>query len=208
VRISLGPTVHLVSVVVSVTALLGACSSARSASPSAQPTISVRPAVPDGWSTIASDEGDVRLVLPPDATIMLTAGSVLAQGPFYDGAVSWEVWATGPPALIDQPRAGQSIVDWLGQSGWMPKPAKGLRGGPTSERETILPAGRALEVATSLQPGTPDEGRAIVYAIETGGGLAVLRFVGTPAVLEERALDLQLMSQLVEFGSQPEQSNP
>ena len=207
-RISLGPTVRLVCVMVTVTALLGSCGSTRPGSPSAQPTLSGRPTVPDGWSTIASDEGDVRLVIPPDATIMLTAGSVLAQGPFHDGANPWEAWATGPRALIDQPRAGQSIVDWLGQSGWMPQAWEGFTQGPTTERETILPAGPALEVTTSLPPGTPDEGRAIIYVIETDGGLAILRFVGTPAILEERALDLQLMSQLVEFGDQPEQSKP
>ena len=207
-RISLGKTVRLVSVMVTVTASLGACASTRPASPSAEPTLSVRPPVPDGWSTIASDEGDVRLVIPPGATIMQTAGSVLAQGPFRDGAVPWEAWATGLRALIDQPRAGQSIADWLGQSGWMPQAGEGITQGPTTERELILRAGRALEVTTSLQLGTPDEGRAIIYAIETGGGLAILRFVGTPAILEERALDLQLMSQLVEFGNQPEQSNP
>lgn len=207
-RISLGPPLRLVSVMVTITAMLAACSPTRPAPATTEPTLFVRPAVPDGWSTIASDEGDVRLAVPPDASIMLTAGSVLAHGPFHDGAVPWEAWATGPAALIDQPRAGQSIVDWLGQSGWMPQAGEGIAQGPTTEREYILPAGRALEVTTSLEPGTPDEGRAIIYVIETGGGLAVLRFVGAPAILEERALDLQLMSQLVEFGDQPEQSKP
>ncbi|MGI8999292.1 MAG: hypothetical protein ACR2GO_06250 [Candidatus Limnocylindria bacterium] len=207
-RISFGSRPGTTTVALSVIVSLAACASPASPSSSAKPTLAERPAVPEGWAPITSDEGDVRLVLPPDAGILLTAGGILAHGPLRDGNVSWEVWAIGPDALIDQPRAGQSMVEWLGQLGFMPQPGEAIAQGPTTELAMTLPAGRALEVATSLQPGTPEEGRAIIYVIETGGRLAMLRFVGTPAGLERRARDIQLISQLVEFGDQLEQSKP
>ena len=41
----------------------------------------------------------------------------------------------------------------------------------------------------------------VVYGIETEDGAAVLRVVGAPSVLDERADDIQLITMLAEFGA-------
>ena len=179
-------------------AVLAGCSASAPPPPSAAPGAMERPAVPAGWRTITSDEGDVRVVVPPDADVLQTAGSVLAQAPTDVPGAPFEVWVTGPAAII-QPTGGQSTMHWLEDSGWMPREGGGIVFGPTTERELFLPAGRAIEVTTSVQPGTPDEGGVVLYVVETGGGFAIVRFVGTPALLEQRTLQIQLISQLVEF---------
>jgi hypothetical protein len=192
-------------------AVLAGCAAGAVPSASVEPTPAERPPVPGGWRAVTSDEGDIRLVVPPGASVLFTAGGILLQAPRLapntadDSRELFEIWVSGPDALVDQPRAGQSTVQWLAQSGWMPAeddPALG----PVTERETLLPAGPALEVRASTHPGTPEEGRAVIYAIATDRGLAILRFVGTPAVLEERAIHIELISRLAEFGGLAEAS--
>jgi len=62
------------------------------------------------------------------------------------------------------------------------------------------PAGRPFELRTTVQPGTSEESIAVMYLIETDAGFALLRFVGTPAGMAERSVDMDLISRLVEFG--------
>lgn len=93
------------------------------------------------------------------------------------------------------------------QRGFLPSAGEAVTRGPTAERETILPAGRAFQISTSVQPGTAEEGRVVLYLIETDGGLALLRFVGTPEGMAERTVDVDLVSRLVEFGEQPAPSS-
>lgn len=183
-----------------VAAFVSGCGSVASPSLTVEPTAAVRPAIPDGWTKLATEEGDIRLVVPPDVGLTLAApGSVTAQAPMRDGVIPFEVMAIGPGQLGSR-GAGQSVSSWMQETGWLPRAAEGVKLGPVTERETMLPAGRALQVATSVQPGTPEEGRVVIFVIETEVGLALLRFVGTPAGMEERAADMDLISQLVEFG--------
>ena len=69
-----------------------------------------------------------------------------------------------------------------------------------TQREVFLPSGAALQVAITAQPGTADESRVVVYAIATEGGLAILRFVGSPARMDARMDELLLIALLAEFG--------
>lgn len=123
-----------------------------------------------------------------------------------DGGITpVQVWAIGPRAANPQPATGQSLRSWLEESGWLPSEGSGaviaLEG--TTEREVWLPAGRALEVSTTVQPGTPDVSRVVGYAIETPAGFAVLQIVGHPDFFQERGADLALLTQLVSFARVP-----
>ena len=186
---------------------LAGCGSAVPASATPQPTAAARPAIPDEWTTLTTEEGDIQLVVPPDIELINAApSSLMAQPPMREGDIPFEVMAVGPGELRPPP-AEESIPQWIEQRGFLPQAAEGVTVGPTTERETILPAGRAFEITTSVQPGTPEEGRVVLYLIETEAGLALLRFVGTPAGIEERTADMDLMRRLVVFGEQPEPAN-
>ena len=66
--------------------------------------------------------------------------------------------------------------------------------------EVDLAAGRALEVDVTVDPALPNAARVVVYAIETGDGIAIIQLVGNPEVMEERAGELRLVAMLAEFG--------
>lgn len=181
--------------------LLVACGGGGPVFPSADPTVADRPAVPNGWTTLETDGGGVRLVVPADIELIhADSGSLAAQPPMRDGVVPFEIWALAPGTELGAPQPGESSFEYLQQRGWLPQASDGVSFGPIVERATLLPAGRAFEVRTSVQPGMPEEGRVVMYLIETDTGLALLRFVGTPAGMEERNRDMELISQLVEFG--------
>lgn len=182
-----------------IAALLVACALA---SPSSAPeqTPPVRPAMPVGWQTATSNEGDVQLALPPDFDALLTTPGVLAQATAAGVGPALEVWATAPDA-VPQPGGGASVRAWLEQLQWLPATGEG---GVTdvsgaTEREVLLPAGRALEIAMTADPGTEAESRVVVYAIATEQGYATIRFTGLPAFMEQRAVDLLLITFLVKF---------
>lgn len=173
----------------------------------ATPEVIVRPPIPPGWTTISSDAGDVRLTMPPDFEPVFTDDGVLAQPPpDVDGGIpALEIWASGPASIVPQPESGAQLRTWLERSAWLP--SAGDDGVTTvagrTERELALPAGRALEVAITVQPGTDAASRVVVYAIATDGGIAIVRIIGLPpARLEERADELLTVAALVEFGAE------
>jgi hypothetical protein len=183
---------------------LAACGGDGAASQAPEPTAAQRPTAPDGWKTLTTAEGDVRLIVPPDIDLINAApGSLAAQLPMRDGILPFEVVVEAPGAELGPPGAGESIFAYLQNRGWLPGADAGITFGPIVERETSLPAGRAFEVRVSVQPGTPEEGRVAIYLIGTQAGFALLRFVGTPAGMEARRVEIELMSRLVEFGVLP-----
>jgi hypothetical protein len=150
---------------------------------------------------VTSDEGDVRLALPPDFAVILTANGVVAQ-PQGAGVPALEVLAA-PAWTIPPPGAGVAVREWLEQLQWLPSVGTG---GITSianvtERETILPAGAALVIGVTAQVGADAESRVVVYVISTEDGPAVVRIIGDPGLLEERAAELRLITDLAEFGA-------
>ncbi len=182
--------------------ILGACAAPPPSSPTPEPTIPTAPAVPDGWQVVTSDAGDVRLAVPPDLVALDRASGILLQGGMHGGTTPVQVWATGPREAPVQPAPGETLREWLEVSGWVPKEGSGgiTEVGDVSEREVWLPAGRALEVAITAQPGTPDASRVVAYAIETSDGFGVLQVLGQPDVMETRRGELSLLPQLVGFG--------
>jgi hypothetical protein len=180
-------------------ALLVGCGSPA---PSVEPTIPERPAVPDGWREVTSDAGDVRLALPADLDLIFTGSGIMAQREMPDGEGRLEVIAVGPADVLPQPRSGEQVRTWLEQTSWVPVAGEGgiTQTADRTEREVLLPAGRALEVAMTAGTGSPDEGRVMVYAIATKGGLAIIRFVGRPATINAQEGELRLIALLAQFG--------
>lgn len=167
-----------------------------------EPTAATLPDPPAGWHSVASDAGDVELLVPPDFEATFTADGVLAQPAAQDGSVSLEIWAHGPVS-VPQPTGGETLSGWLDKTGWVPIAGDG---GVTtiadrSEREVLLASGPALQVALTVQPGTLEESRVVVYAIRTETGIAILRFIGFPPQrMFERAEELEIVAQLATFG--------
>lgn len=181
--------------------VLGSLVGCASPASSVEPTIPERPAVPDGWREVTSDAGDVRLALPADLDVIFTGAGIMAQRPVPDEA-RLEVLASGPADVVPQPRSGEQVSTWLAQQAWVPVAGEGevSQIADASEREVVLPAGRALEVAMTASTGSPDEGRVMVYAIATESGIAIIRFVGSPAAMHAREDELRLIALLAEFG--------
>lgn len=184
--------------------LLAACGASEAPAPSADATPPARPAVPLGWLTIASDAGTVELTVPPDLGRFGpdTPVGVLLQAEMNEGVTPLQVWAHGPSDLPEQPAPGESLRTWLERGTWFPRDEQGgvTEIADVSERELLLPAGRALELAATVQPGTREASRVVAYAIETADGFAVLQIIGEPEVLEARADELRLIALLVRFG--------
>ena len=182
--------------------ILVACAAPAPTLPTPEPTIPTAPAVPDGWQVVASDSGDVRLAAPPDLAVLDLASGIMLQGEMVGGTTPIQDWATGPRGASVQPAPGETLRAWLEDSGWVPKEGSGgiTEVGDASERDVWLPAGRALEVAITAQPGTPDASRVVAYAIETADGFGVLQILGQADVMEARRGDLALLPLLVSFG--------
>lgn len=159
-----------------------------------------RPPVPAGWTIQESDEGDLRLALPAGIEPVSTAGSVIAQEPLTrEGVIELEVWGSGP-ASLDQPAAGETLLSWLADHPLVPRNDGVTVVGSTSTTDISAPSGRGVELKVTAFPGTPEESLVLVYAIRTIAGVAILRFVGRPERLRQRADDLRLVVLLAEFG--------
>jgi hypothetical protein len=180
--------------VLALSVLASACAQAH---PEPLPT---RPSVPDSWVIVESDEGDVRLALPPELAPLSTAGGIIAQEPITAAGINQlELLASGPSALLDQPARGGSVVEWLYEQSLVPRADSQTVVGSTSSIEVAFPTGRGVEISTTVFPGTPEEALVITYAVPTTAGFSVLRFVGQPERLRERSDDLRLITLLAEF---------
>ena len=176
----------------------GILSGCASPAVSVEPTV---PAIPDGWNEVTSDPGDVRLTLPADVPAIFTASGIMAQMPLTDGAIQLEVLAVGPGDVHPQPDSGEDLGSWLERSEWVPRAGEPgyVVVTPAVVNEVELAAGRALEADVTLDPGLPNAVRVVVYAIQTGEGIAIIRLVGNPRLMEERAGDLRLIAMFAEF---------
>lgn len=180
---------------------LSGCARAGPTPSDAPATAPARPSIPEGWVATSSDSGDVELTAPMDFAVLLTQESVLLQTALVDGRTPIEVWLSGPAIVFPQPEPGQSIRTWLIEDGsWVPTEADGVTLDEESERELLLPAGRALELAWTVQRGTPEATRLVLYAIRAERGIAILRILGNPEAIRDRADDLMLMAQLIRVG--------
>ena len=182
--------------------VLGVVTGCTSPSASVQAIDPGPPVAPDGWNEVTSDPGDVRLTLPPDIPAMFTASGIMAQMPLTDGSLQLEVLAVPAADVLPQPGSGEPLGSWLDGTYWIPHagdPAY-VAITPAVATEVELSAGRALEVDVTVDPGLPSAARVVVYAIETGDGIAIIRIVGDPDLMEERSGELRLVAMLAEFG--------
>lgn len=159
-----------------------------------------RPADPAGWSTVASSDGRVELVVPPDLLLLEQPSGVLVQGEFRGVGTPIQIWVSGPRDLPDQPSGSESAREWLVRTGWLPQAGKGgVTTSGESEAEILLPQGRAYRAALTANSGTEAASRVIVYAISTSKGVAVLQILGDPETVQARAAHLNLVPLLVTF---------
>ena len=167
-----------------------------------EPTIPEPPGIPEGWQVVTSEAGDVQIAVPPDLAVLDLSSGILLQGEMVAGSTPIQVFAIGPGDAQVQPAGGESLRAWLRASSWAPTEGSGGITGlaDETEREVWLPAGRALEVARTAQPGTPDASRVVVYAIETPEGFGVLQIFGHPDFMEQRRRELSLLPLLISFG--------
>lgn len=184
--------------------VLGACGAPAPSPSGADGTPPERPVAPAGWIVISSHAGDAELTVPPDLGLFGpdTPVGVRVQAPVGERHTPLQTWAHGPSALPAQPDPGESLRSWLERGTWFPSREQGAGAAMAdfSEREVLLPAGRALELAATVQPGTREASRVVAYAIEAAGGFAVLQVIGEPEDLEARSEELGLIPLLVRFG--------
>jgi hypothetical protein len=165
-------------------------------------TPAVAPDVPPDWIVTSSEDGSVSLAVPPDLIPTALPREVLAQAPMAAaGFTPIEIWAIGSPGAQPQPRGGEPLRGWLEAASWVPRAGQGgvTAVGDVEEGEVLLPAGRAYRVAITAQPGTPEASRVIAYAIATERGFAVLRMLGHPDAVRDRADELELIGLLAAF---------
>lgn len=181
---------------------LVACGATEPTRPATDATAPARPPIPATWVIIQS--GDIEVTAPPDLERLALdlPDVILLQAPFDGRVTPLQVSAHSPSALPDQPAPGESLRTWLERGSWIPMEGEGgvTSVADVSEREVLLPTGRALEAAATVQPGTPEASRVVAYAIETADGFAVLQILGQPNVLEDRADELRLIPLLLRFG--------
>ena len=188
--------VHLLASMVLVS---GCASVVPTAGASATPV--ERPAVPPGWISLASIDGRVELVVPPDLTELEQSSGVLVQGDFNGVETPIQIWASGPRDLPDQPGAGESAREWLQRSGWLPQAGSGgvTTVSDASEGEVVMPQGPAYRAALTAGGETGAGSRVVVYAISTSTGVAVIQMLGDPATIQARADELNLIALLATF---------
>lgn len=179
----------------SLVVLLAACGSGAAATP--QPTLPPRPAVPDLWRTVTSDDSAVRLVVPTDLTVTGTSDQVAGFRSAADGPDDLVIVAVGPRHL-QQPAAGESVAEWLERDGWLTNHQEGDRLREVSQVALLLPAGPAVEMISSFGSGDMQYW-SIVYAIRTPAGYGLLQAAGAGPRPNAAPDEIRLMRELVEF---------
>lgn len=183
----------------SVVLLSGCASVVPTAGASATPV--ERPAVPPGWISLASIDGRVEVVVPPDLSELEQSSGVLVQADFNGVEIPIQIWVSGPRDLPDQPRGGESPREWLQRSSWLPQAGSGgvTTVSDASQGEVVMPQGLAYRAVLTADAGTEAASRVVVYAISTSTGVAVIQILGDPATIQARADELQLIALLATF---------
>jgi hypothetical protein len=175
--------------------ILTACAAAPSET--VEPTLPPRPDVPQGWRTITSDEGQVRLIVPPDLVVFHTAGSVHANRENGDSELI--MVAAIPPEQLNQPR-GESPAEWANSGGWLTAGQGHVDLADVSARNLLLPAGPTDELTSTWMLGELGRRWTVLYVIQTPNGYGLLQASGAGDPPEVPPRELRLMRELVEFG--------
>jgi len=174
-------------------AILAGLAACGGPTPSTEPTVPPRPAVPELWRTVTNDQGDVTLVVPPDLIVANTNGGISGFREPRDGLDELVVTAAGP-SRVEQRVPGESVAEWVRRGNLLTAGRGGL--GAVAQREVRLPTGSALEMSAPWDAG---ERWTILYVIDTGRGYALLHFDGAGRRPDEPPDEVRLMRELVEF---------
>lgn len=146
---------------------------------------------PPDWTTVASNDGGIRLTLPPWLETFDTSGAIFAnERPPAPGAdVPMQLMALGPDpqALVG---AETTLAGWV--EARLENPAKGI---PTVTRIS-LPAGPGIRYDRVDRDATGWSWRFAAFAIETPRGVAYLQLDGPPDAWPSRAADLEKVALL------------
>ena len=154
-----------------------------------------RPALPDGWRTVTTDEGDVAAALPRSFVVNSTSGAI-AGFPDIDSSESASFIVIGPTTHDLQP--GDTIDDWVEASNWLTGQREGAEQGLVERRELLLPSGRALEFSAAYTVAG-QQAWTFLYAIDTGDDISVVRFGGDGPLPADLPDDFALIRDLLEF---------
>jgi hypothetical protein len=162
--------------------LLAGCdagASAEAPSPAPAPTA---PEPPAGWSWVASDDGGVRLSLPPWLQAFDTRGAIFAnEAPAGEGL---QLLLEGPLQVEPQPAFGEDL------RAWMTARLADVGAGEPVFADVRLPAGPALMLERIDRPTTPLAWRHRAWAIRTQAGVAFLWIDGPPGAWDARLDDV------------------
>lgn len=152
------------------------------------------PPAPAGWHAVASADGSLSVMLPPDFGAVVDAGSLLANAPPDDQAGWIEAIVERPDPQL-QPAPGQTLAAWV-LDRWVPDHGAGWSTPVVSA--VRLPAGDAVRVWLATDGATPARG-TILYAIRTAGGVTSIAIDGPLDQLWDREADLELIPRLAWF---------
>lgn len=179
--------------------LIAACAATPSETPDASETpLPPAPDVPPLWRTITSDEGDVRLVVPPDLVVLHTAASVHAYREAADGEPI--TVAAIPPRQLNQPRGDESAVEWANAGGWLTAGQGHVDEAEVRSRDVLLPAGPTIELTSSWVLGGQGPHWTMLHLIRTSSGYGLFQVSGPGAIPDEPPEEVRLMRELVDFG--------
>lgn len=180
-------------------AALGGCAGDAAA------TLPPRPAVPADWVTLTTASGDLELSLPPDVEAFYAEESVVANStPDADtGRLTFGLMAFGPWSVLDPPQAGETPERWIERVILSGVPQE--RRSATSSRTVLLPSGVAQLTSTTVDAGTADEERVMVWAVPAHGRIGYLIVNGAPEQMAGYQADIELIAALMRFarGSGP-----
>ncbi len=164
----------------------------------AEPTAEERPdhaTTPDGWTTVESSAGDLRLDLPPWMVPFETHAAIFAnEAPAQDGQTFLQLLAEGPRTAESQPAPGESLEQWLEAR----IETRGRWRGTT--RRTLFATGPGVVIERVLSPGSSEEWRLAAYAIETPFGVAYLLIDGPMTAWVGHEADAELIPLLMDVG--------
>ncbi|MCJ7711803.1 MAG: hypothetical protein MUQ32_13350 [Chloroflexi bacterium] len=122
---------------------------------------------------MASDAGDLRLVLPPWLAPFEKTGAVFANEVVEGGGQGIQLMAEGPLTADPQPGLG-------GSERWLEQRIESPGSGMPVRSKVQLPGGAAVRMERVDRAGTPLAWRFDAYAIETPAGTAYLVIDGPP----------------------------
>jgi hypothetical protein len=188
-----------------VLAALTGCAGPSAEASTPEPRLPPRPDVPPGWRAIRSDDGEVRLAVPADLTVIHTSDSIHGFRDLEDAGALDDVEvltvAAIPPSQLIGPRGGQAAAEWADAGGWL-TPGQGSVGdADVKSRDLLLPAGPTIELTSTYLLADRGVHWTMLHVIRTPRGYGLLQVSGPGTPPDQPPEEVELMRQLVGFGN-------